>query len=113
MEDLGILCIFPHDFKYYVWFLWLRDFYSIMFLVIEIDPIFIMCFAHFTSERSPFDTYTELGFHYVQPFSKPGPEALQMDISNRTRTFARTNQWIGVLSWLKADPASHLALSHN
>lgn len=49
MEDLGVLCILLHDFEDDVWLLWFWDLYGIMLLVIEVDPILIMRFAHLAS----------------------------------------------------------------
>lgn len=67
MEDLGVLGILLHDFKDYVRLLWFWDLYGIVLLIIEVDPVFIVRFAHLASEGSPFDADAELALYHIQP----------------------------------------------
>jgi hypothetical protein len=54
------LILFLHNLQDYIRLLWLGYIDSIEFLVIKIDAIFVVRFAHFTEEWLPVDSDTKV-----------------------------------------------------
>lgn len=69
-----------------------------------------MGLAHLAGKRRPLDADAELGTDHVQSLPQPGPQALQVDVADRTSALAGTDQRIAQLARLQADATSLLVL---
>lgn len=52
--------LFFHDFKHYIRFFRFGDINSVKFLIIKINSVFVMSFAHLAIERFPVNSDTEI-----------------------------------------------------
>lgn len=102
MKYFWIFSAFLHDLENNIRACRLRYLNSIIFFIIQVYAIFIMGFAHLTSERSPFNSNAILRSWDIKKFAKPSPKATQMNVSYWSRTFAWAYQWVFIFSWLKA-----------
>lgn len=61
MKYFGVFCAFLHYFQHDVRASGLGYLDCVVFLIVEVDAIFIVCFAHLAGQGSPFDSDAVLG----------------------------------------------------
>lgn len=102
--------ILPHEFDDDVRLGWFGDVDGVELLAVHVDPVPVRHLAHFATQLRPVDRHTVRALLSVDPFAQPGPEAVQVDVLDRTRALAGRDQRISVLARVQTDPTNLLAV---
>ena len=100
------LCFFLHYLKHYIRLLGLWNVNCIKLLIVQINTIFVVCFAHFTEEGFPVDCDTEVVDRRLDLFWKPCFQAQKVNILDSSWALARSDEWVGGESRLETYSAN-------
>lgn len=80
MENFRVFCTLLANLHHDVRLCRLGDLNCVVLFVVEVDPVFIMGFAHLALERSPFYTYYVLCLGHLKLFPQPRPQTSQVNV---------------------------------
>ena len=81
-----------HHLQYYIRLLGFGYVDGVELLVIEVDAIFVVRFAHLAEEGSPIDGHAEIVDHCLDLLRQPLLEAEEVDVPHGSRAFAGGDQ---------------------
>ena len=110
MKNFTLLALtFAHQLHNYIWLRRLRNVYSVELLAIHVDPVSEGSLAHFAAEGQPVDSDAVGVFDSIKAFGEPGFEAVKVDVLDRTRALAGSDERVVELAGVEADPADLVA----
>lgn len=80
MINFRILAAFFEHLEHYAWFGGFGDLNSVELLVVKVDPILIVCLAHFAGKGSPLDRDAVFVLGNIELLAQPSPEAEKVDV---------------------------------
>jgi hypothetical protein len=77
-------------------------------LVVEVDAVFVVGFAHLADERFPVDCDAEVVDYCLDLLGEPLLETEEVDVADRSDAFAGSDEGIGCQTGFETDPADVL-----
>ena len=106
MKNFSLLALaFTHQLHNNVRLWRFGNIHGVELLAIHVDSIPERSFAHFAAQRQPVNSDAMGVFDSVETFGQPGFEAVKVNVLDRTRALARSDERVVELAGVKAYPA--------